>query len=74
MKTVTQGRQNEKAALLPTALIRCEGHGFKKLTRHLQLKMSGCSAGRITLHLILALKTARYTWHLQGIARELTRR
>ena len=41
--------------------------------RILQLKLAGSRAGRIVLHLILALATCHFTWHFNGIVRELTR-
>ena len=41
--------------------------------RALQLKLAGSSAGRIVLHLVLAVATCHFAWHFQGIARELTR-
>ena len=41
--------------------------------RGFQLKLAGSSAGRILLHLALAVVTCRFTWHFHGIARELTR-
>ncbi len=39
--------------------------------RALQLKLAGTSAGRIVLHLVLAVATCHFAWHFQGIAREL---
>jgi hypothetical protein len=48
-----------------------------KMSGHFQrmhLKMAESSCGRIALHLVLALRTSHYTWHLHGIARELMRR
>lgn len=41
--------------------------------RGLQLKLAGSSAGRIVLHLTLAVMTCRFAWHFHGIARELAR-
>ena len=43
------------------------------IARGLQLQLVASGWGRITLHLLVALKTGHYLWHLQGIAREFTR-
>jgi len=55
-------------------------HDFKALARRLQafkhnvqFKLAGSSAGRIVLHLVLAVATCHFAWHFQGIARELAR-
>jgi hypothetical protein len=54
--------------------------GFKALAtrlqefqRGLQLKLAGSGAGRIVLHLVLAVVTCHFAWHYQGIVRELAR-
>jgi len=44
-----------------------------RVSRRLQLEMAQFPLGRIALHVILAFKTTRYTWHLQGVVRELVR-
>ena len=41
--------------------------------RGLQLKLAGSGAGRIVLHLVLAVATCHFAWHYQGIVRELAR-
>jgi len=55
-------------------------YDFKALTtrlqdfkRGLQLKLAGSGAGRIVLHLVLAVATCHFAWHYQGIVRELAR-
>ena len=74
MKTATRRQQGRAAAdfqhlaHLPNAL-----KVIKKSNRYVQLKLGDNGVGRIALHLIPALKTSHYAWHLHGIARELTR-
>jgi len=46
---------------------------FQDWKRSAELKLAGSGAGRIVLHLALAVMTCRFAWHFQGIARELTR-
>jgi hypothetical protein len=46
---------------------------LQDLKRGLQLKLAGSGAGRIVLHLILAVVTCHFAWHYQGIVRELAR-
>jgi hypothetical protein len=54
--------------------------GFKALAtrlqefkRGLELQLACSSAGRIVLHLVLAVATCHFAWHYQGIVRELAR-
>ena len=46
---------------------------FQDFKRNSQLKLASSRAGRIVLHLVLALGTCHFTWHFNGIVRELTR-
>ena len=46
---------------------------FQGFKRGFQLKLASSSAGRIALHLTLAVVTCHFAWHFHGIARELTR-
>ena len=49
------------------------GRQLQDFKRALQLRLAGTSAGRIVLHLVLALATCHFAWHFQGVARELAR-
>jgi len=55
------------------APLRTPGDRLQDLQRDLQLKLAQSSAGRILLHLTLAVVTWHFAWHFQGIVRELTR-
>ena len=39
-------------------------------TRAFPLKLAEDGLGRVVLHLILAVRTGRYFWHMHGILRE----
>lgn len=49
------------------------GRRLQDCKRQLQLKLAATSAGRILLHLVLAVATCHFAWHYHGIVRELTR-
>jgi len=42
-------------------------------TRTLPLKFAEDGLGRVALHLVLAVRTGRYLWHMHGILREFGR-
>jgi len=67
----THGNGNEKDGFVYD--FRALASRLRDFKRGLQLKLAGSSAGRIVLHLVLALATCHFTWHFHGIARELTR-
>ena len=39
-------------------------------TRTLPMKVAEDGLGRVALHLVLAVRTGRYLWHMHGILRE----
>jgi hypothetical protein len=46
--------------------------GLQQFKQNVQFKLVGSSAGRIVLHLVLAVATCHFAWHFHGIVRELT--
>jgi hypothetical protein len=64
------GMKTEFLALLAASLLTALAAvgGF---TRTIALKLAGHGLGRVALHLLLALRTGRYHWHIHGIMREL---
>jgi hypothetical protein len=68
-QTVKRGASSQAAAFgLKTVANR-----FQEWQQGLELTLAGSTAGRIVLHLALAVMTWHFTWHFQGILRELTR-
>jgi len=66
----TESRSPEDGYAYELKALASRVQGFK---RGLELKLAGSSAGRILLHLVLAVATCHFAWHFQGITRELTR-
>lgn len=65
--------QNETNDCAFAPILKALASRLQRGKRGLQLKLAGSSAGRIVLHLVLAIVTCHFAWHYQGIVRELTR-
>ena len=56
-----------------TTSLKALAERIQDIKRGFQLKLASSGAGRIVLHLVLAVATYHFAWHFHGIARELTR-
>jgi hypothetical protein len=73
MKAIYEASENANQKAGCSIEFKALAGGLHDFERGLQLKLAGSSAGRIVLHLVLAVATWHFAWHFQGIARELTR-
>jgi len=74
MKTNQQlkdGANETRSAISNSPSTRCATARRKLCT--LPLKLATSPWGRVVLHVLVAVKTGRYVWHLHGIAREFAR-